>query len=303
MKKFLRWTTRIVGTLLAVLVLVLAGAYGVTEARMRRTYDVPVAAPRVVMNAQQITEGRRLAVTRGCTDCHGDNMAGNTVINQFPLGRISGSNLTRGKGGVGGRYQDADYVRAIREGVSADGRPLLLMPSNEFNGMSDEEVAAIIAYLRTVPPVDHEQDGNALWPLGRALMAGGVLPLLSAEVIDHAAPRAAAPAPAVTVEYGRHIAQGCTGCHGKTLVGGAVTGAPADWATPANLTPHADGLGAWSEDDFIHALRTGRRPDGTELRAPMPWKATSQMTDTEIRALWQYLKTIPALPDGSPRDP
>jgi mono/diheme cytochrome c family protein len=302
MKRILRWTARIGGGLLALVLLAFTAVYGMTEARIRRHFDVPAAAPRVSVDPAQIAEGRRIAVTRGCTDCHGPDMSGSTVIDQFPLGRITGSNLTRGRGGVGGRYSDADFVRAIRHGVNPDGKPLLIMPSNEFNGMSNAEVAALIAYLRSIPAVDKERPENAVWPLGRALMVGGVIPMLAAEQIDHTAPRPADPVPGVSVEYGRHLAAGCTGCHGKTLVGGPIPGAP-DWAPAGNLTPHADGLGRWTEADLIRALRTGRRPDGTELRAPMPWKAYSQMTDVELRALYTYLRTIPALPDGSPREP
>ncbi|MBB4638376.1 cytochrome c [Longimicrobium terrae] len=304
MKTILRWTARIGAGVLALLLVALAGVYGLTEARMRRQYQVPSAAPALAATAARVAEGKRLAVTRGCTDCHGADMSGHEVINQFPIGRVSGSNLTRGRGGVAARYTDADFVRAIRHGVNADGRGLLLMPSDEFNSMSDDEVGSIVAYLRTLPPVNHETRPNAVWPLGRALYAGGVIPLVAAERIDHAAPRAPAPPPGVTAAYGRHLAAGCAGCHGKSFAGGAVPGGPPEWAPASNLTPHAtDGLGGWTEADFIRALRTGRRPDGTELREPMPWKAFSQMTDVEARALWVYLQTLPALPDGSPRDP
>lgn len=303
MKKILRWTARIAAGVVALLLVALTGVYGVTEARMRHHYEVPSPAPRLAATPALAAEGKRLAVTRGCTDCHGADMSGREVINQFPIGRVSGSNLTRGRGGVAARYTDADFVRAIRHGVSPEGRGLLVMPSDEFNAMSDDEVGAIVAYLRTIPPVNHETAPNAVWPLGRALYAGGVIPLMAAERIDHTAARPASPKPAVSAEYGRHLANGCTGCHGKTFAGGAVPGGPPEWAPAANITPHADGLGGWTEADFIRALRTGRRPDGTELRAPMPWKAYSQMTDVEARALWAYLRTVPARPDGSPRDP
>jgi mono/diheme cytochrome c family protein len=104
----------------------------------------------------------------------------------------------------------------------------------------------------------------------------------------------------VTKEYGAYVAQTCTGCHGQTLSGGPIPGVPAEPPYPANLTPDpATGLGHWTEADFFAAIREGKRPDGSAINpTAMPWPNFSQMSDTEISAVWVYLQSIPAKPHG-----
>lgn len=299
MKRMAKWALRIGGVLVVLLVVAVGAAYGVSEAKMRRDYgQVRAPVPAVATSPALVAEGRRQATIRGCNDCHGADMGGNTIIDQFPIGRISGSNLTRGQGGVAARYAtDEAWARAILHGVGDDGRPLLIMPSQEFQGLTDGDVAALIAYLRSLPPVDRQPPANAVWPVGRALFAAGMIPV-AAEVIDHDVPRAQVQ-PAPTAEYGARISGVCTGCHGPGLSGGKAPGEPADWKPSANLTPdRATGLGTWSEADFIRAMRTGVRPDGTAIDPRMPWKAFGQMNDVELRALWAYLQTVPVKAEG-----
>lgn len=301
LKRALKWTGRVLGGLVLVVFLALAGVYAVSEARMRRTYRVDPGPVAVRTDAEAVRQGAHLAVTRGCTDCHGADLGGKVFIDDAPVARLAGSNLTRGRGGVAARYAaDADWVRAIRNGVAPDGRALLFMPSHEFNPLGDEDVGALVAYIRSLPPVDSDLPAPSVGPLGRALFLAGQVPLLPAELIDHAAPRRAAPAPGVTAEYGAYLATGCTGCHGAGFSGGRIPGTPPDWKAAANLTPDpATGLGRWTEQDFVRAMRTGRRPDGSGIDPLMPWKGLASMTDTELRALWAYLRTVPAKPYGS----
>lgn len=104
--------------------------------------------------------------------------------------------------------------------------------------------------------------------------------------------------PGVTVAYGRYLAAGCTGCHGPNLSGGKIAIGPPDWPPAANLTPHASGrLRNWSEADLLHAMRQARRPDGSALNPVMP-AVFGNMTDVELRALWQYLRTLPPAATG-----
>jgi mono/diheme cytochrome c family protein len=122
----------------------------------------------------------------------------------------------------------------------------------------------------------------------------GVLPLLPAERVDHSAVHPAAIAPAPTVEYGRYVVSvaGCQGCHGPTLSGGPIPGAPPEMGIPANITPK--GIGHYTEADFFTALRDGKRPAGTMIdTANMPVRWTKLMTDDEVRAVFAYLKTVP----------
>lgn len=288
------------GGLLALLVLVLAVVYGVTERRMHRTYAA--AAPSLAFHAgpDAVKEGERLAVTRGCTDCHGKNLAGTTVVDDPAIGRLVASNLTRGKGGVGATYSDAEWARAIREGIGRHGRSLLLMPSPDFHGMSDEDVGTLVAYIRSLPPVDTDHPASRVGPLGRILYLAGELDLVPAEGIDHDAPRAAAPPKGATAAYGKYLASACAGCHGPGFSGGKIPGSPPEWPAAGNLTPDAKtGLGTWTEQDFFHAMREGRRPDGSQIDPFMPWKNFARMTDEELRALWLYLRTVPAKERGN----
>lgn len=292
----LTWVKRIGGGLALLIVLALAAIYGVSEAGLRRDYSEVAATDLAVpTDPATVERGRHLATAVSkCTDCHGQDLGGKLFIDGGPMGKAFASNLTRGKGGVIGNYTDAQLARLIRHGVKADGRGVMFMPSNDYYPMSDADVAALIAYLRTLPPVDRELEPSHLRLLGRALYAAGKLPVIPAEHIDHQAPRAV-PAAGATPEYGKYLADigGCTGCHRPDLSGGHVPGTPPDFKDAANLTP-AGPLGKWTEADFFRALRKGLRPDGTPIDAFMPWQASAKMTDDELRAIWLYVKSVPA---------
>jgi mono/diheme cytochrome c family protein len=266
-----------------------------SDLRLRRTYDIVLLTTAVSPEPHLVERGRYLAVTRGCTDCHTADLGGQVIMNEPGVALISATNLTRGEGGIGSRYDDADWERAIRHGVGPDGRALAIMPSREYFGLSEADVTALIAYLKTVPQVDRNLPARKLGPLGRTLLVARLLPAFAAESIDHRADRPAAPPEGETVEYGRYIAMICAGCHADDFAGGKDSGPPG--SPPAsNLTPHATGIGDWSESDFFRAMREGERPDGSEIqREFMPWPAFAQMTDLEIRALWLYLQSLPAV--------
>lgn len=294
MKRALRWAGYGLLGVLGVAVAALAALYGYSEYRIERRYEIHPPAVAVRADAELVARGRHLATIRGCVDCHGANLGGQTFLDTPPVGRVFASNLTRGRGGIGGSYTDQDFVRAIRHGVRPNGQALLIMPAQEFNVLSDADVAALIAYLRSLPPVDNEPFERSVGPIGRLLYVTGQAPLLPVELIDHTA-RPKPVTPGVTAEYGKYLSSSCVGCHGEGLSGGRIPGMPPEFPPAANITPHGEtGIGAWTEADFFTALRTGKRPDGSELRPEMPWKLTAQMTDDEIRALWLYLRTVPA---------
>ncbi len=141
-----------------------------------------------------IARGHHLAIISGCIDCHGQNLSGRVFFENVMIGRFVAPNLTKGKGGSGGRFSDEDWVRAIRHGVRPDGKPLLVMPSKQYYALSDADLGALIAYLETIPPVDNELPASTVSPIGRALMLTMKdLPLLAAERIDHKAARPPAP--------------------------------------------------------------------------------------------------------------
>jgi mono/diheme cytochrome c family protein len=121
---------------------------------------------------------------------------------------------------------------------------------------------------------------------------------ISAEQLpDHIAAHAEEPPPETDLlAFGAHLAQTCKGCHGTELTGGPIPGAPPDWAAATNLTTHPDGLAGWTREQFEAVMRTGRRPNGGYVRAPMTQvvPAGEKMTGTEIDALWTYFQSLPA---------
>jgi mono/diheme cytochrome c family protein len=174
------------------------------------------------------------------------------------------------------------------------------MPSEFYNRLSDDDVAAIVAYIRSVPPVDREYPPSTLGPLGRALLVAGQLKgFMAAFDIDHAGPRDPTPPAGPSAEYGAYLAivGGCKACHGPTLSGGVIPGGPPVPTPPPNITP--EGLKAYDEAAFFRALREGKRPDGSAIDTTgMPIPMTKLMTDDETRALWVYLQSVPPKPFG-----
>lgn len=299
MNRILKWSGFAAIGLVLLLAALYGAIYGYTEYRFARSYEVPRVELALSSDPAMVARGEHIAVVRGCVDCHGPDLSGKLFIDAGPVAVLYSSNLTAGRGGVGDTYSDADLIAAIRHGVDPDGRPLWFMPSQEFNVLSDEDVVALASYIRTLPAVDHEPGTNRVGPLGRLLYATGELPLIPAELIDHRAVRSAAPVAAATAEYGEYLAVTCAGCHAADFSGGKIPGTPPDFPIAANLTPDVEtGLGSWTEGDFIATLRTGRRPDGTELRPEMPWRLTAQFEEYELRALWLYLQSLPAVRGG-----
>jgi mono/diheme cytochrome c family protein len=295
MRTLLKIVGIILGGMLILIAMISVSVYAASSARMNRTYtitDVPLAIP---SDAASIAHGQHLAVAIAkCADCHTVDLGGEQVFDAPPA-RLIAPNLTRGAGGIGGQFSDADWVRAIRHGVGPDGKPLLFMPSQVFAALSDADLADIIAYVKSVPPVDRMLPASAVTPLGRVLLLAGKFPLLPAELIDHHAPPPVAPPAGITTAYGRYLVAtgGCADCHGGNLSGGPVSGAPPDFPPAANLTPGGD-LARWSDADIARALREGKRPDRSALSSFMPWKFTRYMTDDEIAALIRYLRSVPA---------
>jgi cytochrome c553 len=183
-------------------------------------------------------------------------------------------------------------VRAVRHGVHRDGTSLIVMPSEVYAHVGEEDLAALVAYAQQLAPVDRVVPPSRFGPLGRALLAAGKLNILVAEKTP-ALPLRPGVAPAATAAYGRYLADiaGCHGCHGYGLSGGRVAG-PASFPPAANLTP-AGAIGRWTEADFARAMREGRRPDGSEINEFMPWRIYAHMTDDELRALWLHLRSAP----------
>jgi mono/diheme cytochrome c family protein len=300
-RKILKWIGIVLGSLIGLLVIAFAVLYVIGTVKWNRLhgkYEVPVVTIPIPTDQASIARGEHIATIRMCMQCHKDNLGGQTA--RVPgLVTLSVPNLTSGAGGVGATNSDEDWVRAIRHGVGHDGRGLALMPSGVFYYLSDEDLGALIAYLKTLPPVDNEMPPTGLGPLGRVMLALGQLPeplLPNVTEIDHYAPRPVAPEPSVTVEYGEYLANTCTVCHGANLNGQTLQEGPNVYVA-LNLTRGGEMVG-WSEADFITTMRTGVTRGGKQLIDVMPWKYFGQMTDNELKAVWLYLQSLPALPQG-----
>jgi mono/diheme cytochrome c family protein len=293
---------RILFKLLIALVVVVATALGLVYWRsstlLAQHIDVHEPALTIQTDAETLARGERLATTHGCTDCHDKDLGGRVLVDAFPIGRLAAPNLTRGKGGVGGRLDAASAERAIRHGLGEGGRLLLYMPTTDFNALTDADTADLIAYVLAVPPVDRDIPAPAAGPLMRTLFVLDKAPLVYALRVDQHAAHTATLVPAATAEYGRYLANGCAGCHGEHFSGGRVPGTPPSFPPARNITPDPDGIGKWSKADFDAAVRSGKRPDGSTLNTFMPWKAFARMTDVEVEALWAYLQTVPARATG-----
>ncbi|MFN2602192.1 MAG: c-type cytochrome [Gemmatimonadaceae bacterium] len=290
---------RILGGLGVLIVLLVAVAYVASAGAVGKRYTVSDPAPPIPTDPASVARGKHVAraITK-CVACHGDDLGGEVMIDNPLLGRVAAVNLTRGNGGKGDSLTDQQMVTAIRHGVGGNGRGLFIMPSATYQYLGDEDVADIVAYVRSVPPVNRVQPVSRLGPLGRALVAAGKFQPSEAGEIDHTAKQHTAPPADSTAVYGKYLVTvgACKVCHGPTLSGGKIEGPPSP-VPAANITP--EGLKAYDEASFFRALREGKRPGGTPINPVMPWKLTREMDDDEIRAVWNYLQTVPSKPFGN----
>ena len=289
----MRAATRVAAGIGGVVLLAATAIAVVSEVRLARRFEVEPVRLEVARDPATLARGRHLVeVVTQCTTCHGDDLAGKELADDFWIGRLWGPNLTRGRGGLGD-LGDADLVRAIRHGVKRDGTSVALMPAQHLRHLTDRDLAAIVAFLRALEPVDREVPPARMGPLTRVVVALGLAPeLLPAGLV------AAEPLPTrdAAADRGAYLVEtaGCRVCHNPELTGGlhalSLPGEP----EPPDLTP-AGRLKDWSAGDFVRALRTGRTREGRALDATyMPWPAYSRMSDAELLAIWRYLETLPA---------
>jgi mono/diheme cytochrome c family protein len=216
----------------------------------------------------------------------------------LPFGRIYSANITPDPETGIGRRSDGELARILRHGVRADGHAAV--PLMEYQGMSDEDVVAVISFLRTRPAVRNVAPAHELTLPGRLLMAFAIAPT------NAASPAQTSPA-GPTVARGEYLAttvSACVSCHTNRDGRGELVGPPfgggqrmdvaADstkvYVTP-NLTPDpaTSVIGRWSEDVFIRRFRQGEQVKGS----PMPWGAYGRMTDDDLRSVYQYLRSVP----------
>jgi len=297
MKKFLKWIGVVVALLVITGIGLVLAANLLFERKRERVINVDVKAIPVVADPAALERGKYLFMSRGCGDCHAANGAGRAFINEPDGGLyVRSPNITRS--GVVAAYTELDWVRAIRHGVKPDGRTLFIMPSEDYNRFTDRDVAALIVYARSLPAASGGgAELRVPLPL-KALYAVGVVKD-SAEKIDHSLPPASPVPEGVTPEHGKYVANLCIGCHGESLSGGKIPGGPPNWPAASNLTPgQGTILAVYDNADKMKAMfRSGKRPDGSAV-AVMPFDTLREINDTDVTALYAYLKQLPPRPAG-----
>lgn len=292
-----KWIVRSLGGVVGLALLagaaVVAGPM-LADRKMNRKLDAPAQDVGFRMDDKSVERGRYLYASRGCVDCHGANAAGKTFIDDANGMLVRGPNLTAGANGVVSQYKSIDWVRIIRHGIKPDGRPALIMPSEDYNRFTDDDLAALVAYLRQVPPVAGEPGAVRLPAVVKLMYALGVVQD-AYEKIDHRLAPAQPVPEGVNLAHGAYVANMCIGCHGAKLSGGKIPGAPPDWPAASNLTPGEGSVMPRyaSTEQFRQMLASGRRPDGSAVSPVMPFGSLQAMSPTDADALYLFLKSLP----------
>ena len=296
MKKVFKWVGIGLGSLVGLILLVALVLFFMGNARLNKTYDFPSSDITLPTDEASLEFGKHRAEVL-CEGCHGTDLSGiESWFSAGPLGTVDSANLTTGEGGFGREATSVeDYVRAIRHGIDPEGRPIFMPAVVSTSNLSDQDLAAIIAYVKSVPPVDHVTNGDNFTPLAKIMLSAGMLGKLPVESVSHAT-QVAAPAVGVNKEYGEYMVDtnDCRVCHGPNLNGGPFPDPTVKKISP-NLTPGGE-IAAWTEEQFIMTIRTGVTPGGHKLDPDfMPWKDYSKFYDDELKAIYMYLHSLPSL--------
>jgi mono/diheme cytochrome c family protein len=306
----------LVGLLVVILVVVAAIAFYVASRQNLRFDSTPYPEIAASTDSAVIERGRYLVRDLVvCTACHGDpknprsTKAGADIALtggrrwDIPPGTFYSRNITPDSAtGIGG-FEDRAIARALRNGVGHDGRALL--PFMEVQGLSDDDLTAVISYLRSQAPVHNVVPAHRYNLLGKVVKAT----VLANPVGPKHAPPRVSPRGA-TVENGAYLVESvalCGGCHTqRDMATGQFTGPPFGGGTgmvesedpttswsPPNLTsdPATGRLGIMSEDAFVARIRAGRAYPGS----PMPWEGYGRLAEDDLRAIYRFLKTVPAV--------
>ncbi|HSK89083.1 MAG TPA: cytochrome c [Anaerolineales bacterium] len=285
---FLKWIGIIVGGLftLAALFVSALGVIGVVK------YYNPPMNPVPEINVEgtpeKIARGEHLAAAF-CVECHSTTrdfpMTGGVDIGaDLPvnLGSYYSANLT--PAGPLKDWTDGEIFRALRDNVDNKGNRLVFMAGTNVRYIADEDMHALIAYLRSQEAVEREIPLPLDQPsfLGMLMLGANLIPdrpLITEPIV--------APKKEATAAYGEFMTSflDCKGCHGDDLNGGTSPIGPKG--------PSLRLVKAWTEEEFINTLRTGVNPSRHELSPLMPWRSTGRLDDVELSALYQYLVSLP----------
>lgn len=274
MKRVLEWAAIVV---VSIVVLAAAAVYGVSEMKLRQTFDIATAPVTLATDSATLANGRHVFVTRGCEGCHGKGLVGKVFFDEPRLARIVAPNVPKAIRA----YSDPELVRLLRHGIRPSGRGVAVMPSSMFYFLDDTDLHSLVAHLRTLPVLEGDSALSAteMRILARVGLLTGQYKLEPVN-IAHDAPRP--PKAAEGAPLGLYLARSsCTECHGMDLKG--------DPTTPA-LTIVA----GYSPEKFARLMREGVPLDGRtmELMTPTAKNRFSHFSDAEVAGLYAYLSTL-----------
>ncbi|HKE94791.1 MAG TPA: cytochrome c [Povalibacter sp.] len=275
MKRFLKWLGVFFGSVAALVVC--AGLYLVLASQrvIARAYDVPLSAFNAPTDHESVRRGERLATIYGCNGCHGHDLAGTDMFDEPGIAHITAPNLTE----VVKDYTDAELERVIRHGIKIDGRSTWIMPSAMFNRLSDDDLGAIIAYVRSFPEKAGVARHTELRTIGRIGLLTGRFTPQAAQI--QSLPQIPGPDATDPLSHGRYlVTTSCTECHGARLQG-------SDFLRAPNLAIAA----AYSADDFARLMRHGTGLDDRKLglMAEVAQSRFSHFSEEEVTAIRGYL--------------
>lgn len=300
-KKIAKWT--------GIILLVLITGISVTAAfRQNVEYEAPYPEIKTTTDSAVIARGKHLAYSSAhCVDCHSTANADSLIKLgldvplsggfdfDIGIGHIYSKNITPDTATGIGKYTDEELARALRYGVHPNGT--VVFDFMQFHNMSDEDLIAVLSFIRSQKPVNNKVPENSLDVMGK---------LIKAFLVKPAGPTEDVPTKVVidtSANYGRYLANSvaeCNGCHTKRDMSGAFIGEPfgggnefAEHGNPLlvspNLTPDSSSrIFAWSQEDFIKRFRMGK----IIPYSPMPWQSFGRMTDDELKAIYKYLQTL-----------
>ncbi len=291
MKKFFKWTGIL---LLSVLVIALISAFLIIRNFDNRAAQKHKITPEnliIPTDSLSLERGKELAVI--CTDCHTSDLGGKLFFTDPQLGSVYTANITNGEGSAIKDYTNSDWILAIRHGVKPDGTPLFIMPAHDYINFSENDLTSLIAYLKTIPPVNREAKPIQLKPLAKIIASlGGFGDVFSVENLDHNQPFKLAPERNSSAVYGEYIVKlsGCKTCHQPNLAGGKSPDPNSPFVPDITASGN---LGKWSANDFIQTMKTGLTPEGKQLdKAFMPYAFIGEMNEIDQTAIYNYLKTM-----------